>query len=143
MNYLMIKLKDKRMFLTNQKNLGQLIEFANTFKAELCIVKTNSKNIKSLSQLAVEICDTNSKQESFEYKIVKKITKYKNNKIFENIVNALKNKKTIDICKIKNKFSKKGIDEKNIRLQILQEKKHIKKIGFTLKKIAKDKYKIA
>lgn len=142
MKYLLIKLKDKRMFLTEKKYLNQLYEFANTFKAELFLVTTKYKNIKSLSQLATDICDTNSKQENFEYKEIKKITKCKNNKIFDSIIEALKNKKTIDLNKIKTKFSKQGLDEKNINNQIAKAKLHIKQIGYTLQKITKDKYKI-
>ena len=142
MNYLLIKLQDKRVFLTNKKYSKQLLEFANTFKAELHIVKTNFNKTKSLEQLANDICDTNCKQENFDYKIVKTINNKKCNKIFESIIKSLKNKKTLDILKIKNKYSKQGLQEKNIISQINKAKTFIRKIGFTLKKITKHQYKI-
>jgi len=142
MNCLLVKLKDKRKFLTSKSNLDQLIEFANTFKAELLLVETNCKNIKSLEELANDICDTNCKQEDFDYKEIEKIAKKKSKKVFEQIIKDLKNKKTIDISKIKCEFSKQGLEEKEISAQIQKAKIYIKKIGFTLNKIDKNKYKI-
>jgi|694.fasta_scaffold01707_29 hypothetical protein len=142
MNCLLVKLKDKRKFLTSKNNLDQLIEFANTFKAELSLVETNCKNIKSLEELANDICDTNCKQEDFDYKEIEKIAKKKSNKIFEQMIKDLKSKKTIDISKIKCEFSKQGLEEKEISAQIQKAKNYIKKIGFTLNKIDKNKYKI-
>jgi len=142
MNCLLVKLKDKRKFLTSKNNLDQLIEFANTFKAELSLVETNCKNIKSLEELANDICDTNCKQEDFDYKEIEKIAKKKSNKVFEQIIKDLKNKKTIDISKIKYEFSKQGLEEKEISAQIQKAKIYIKKIGFMLNKIDKNKYKI-
>lgn len=117
------------------------MEFANTFKAEMHIVRTRYKNVKSLEQLANDICDTNCKQEKFDYKIVKTINK-KCNKIFDNIIKSLKNKKTLDVKKIKLRYTKQGLQEKNIISQINKAKTFIKRIGFTLKKIAKNQYKI-
>jgi len=142
MNCLLVKLKDKRKFLTSKSNLDQLIEFANTFKAELLLVETNCKNIKSLEELANDICDTNCKQEDFDYKEIEKIAKKKSKKVFEQMIKDLKNKKTIDISKIKCEFSKQGLEEKEISAQIQKAKIYIKKIGFTLNKIDKNKYKI-
>ena len=142
MNCLLVKLKDKRKFLTSKNNLDQLIEFANTFKAELSLVETNCKDIKSLEELANDICDTNCKQEDFDYKEIEKIAKKKSNKVFEQMIKDLKNKKTIDTSKIKCEFSKQGLEEKEISAQIQKAKIYIKKIGFKLNKIDKNKYKI-
>ena len=145
MNCLMVKLKDKRKFITNKKNLNHLIEFSKTFNAELSIVKTNNKKILNLEQLANQICDTNHKQEEFKYKTIKVLSKKqteKNSIIFSHIIKTLQNKKEVDTSKLITKFKKKGIDEKNIYSQITKAKNHIKKIGKTLKKLGKTKFKI-
>lgn len=72
-------------------------------------------------------------------KKLKKLQKKKSNKVFEQIIKSLKNKKTIDISKIKCEFSKQGLKEKEISAQIQKAKNYIKKIGFTLNKIDKNK----
>ena len=145
MNCLMIKLKDKRRFITNKKFTKHLIEFANTFNAELSIVNTNHKMINNIEELANLICDTNHKQEEFKYKTIKVLSKKqteKNSIIFSHIIKTLQNKKEVDTSKLITKFKKKGIDEKNIYSQITKAKNHIKKIGKTLKKLGKTKFKI-
>ena len=58
------------------------------------------------------------------------------------MIKDLKNKKTIDTSKIKCEFSKQGLEEKEISAQIQKAKIYIKKIGFKLNKIDKNKYKI-
>jgi hypothetical protein len=145
MNYLMIELKDKRKFITNKKNLSNLIEFSKTFNADLSIISTESKNSLSLEQLANEICDTNRKQEEFKYKTIETLNKKETNQsnlIFSHIIKTLQSKKEIDTNKLIAKFKKKGIDEKNIYSQITKAKNYIKNIGKTLKRLGKTKYKI-
>lgn len=142
MNCLMIKLSDKRKFLTNKKNINHLVEFSKTFNAELSIVRTSHKNIKTLEQLADEICDTNKKQEDFAYEEVQKIIRKNNRKIFDYIMKTLRQKKSIDIEKIMVKFKKEGVDEKNIHSQINMAVKHLKSIGMNLEKTDKSQYKI-
>lgn len=143
MNCLMIKLKDKRKFITNKKFAKHLIEFANTFDAELSIVSTNHKKLLNLEELADLICDTNHAQEDIKYKTVKVLNNKEennNNLIFSQIIKTLKQKKTIDTNKLITKYKKKGIDEKNIYSQINKAKNHIKKIGITLKKLSKSQF---
>lgn len=138
----MIKLNDKRKFLTNKKNVNHLIEFSKTFNAELSIVRTSHKNVKTLEQLAAEICDTNKKQDDFEYEEVQKIVKTNNRKIFDYIMRTLRQRKSIDINKIMVKFKKEGVDEKNIHSQINMAVRHLKSIGMNLEKTEQSKYKI-
>jgi len=143
MNCLMIKLKDKRRFITNKKFTKHLIEFANTFNAELSIVNTNHKMINNIEELANLICDTNHKQEDIKCKTIKVLNNKEennNNLIFSQIIKTLQQKKMIDTNKLITKYKKKGIDEKNIYSQIKKAKNHIKKIGITLKKISKSQF---
>lgn len=142
MNYLMITLRDKRKFLTNTKNLEQLIEFAKTFGADLSIVTTQCKRSLSLDQLAEEICDTNKKTSEFSYKIVRSISvsQSKTNMVFKQIIGALRRHRHVDTKKIVSLYKKKGIDERNIYSQITRAKKHITKIGMTLKRLGRTKF---
>lgn len=142
MNYLMITLRDKRKFLTNTKHLNQLVEFAKTFGANLSIVTTQYKNLLSLDKLAEDICDTNSKPNEFTYEIVQSvpISQSKTNIVFKKIISALRRHRHVDTEEIVSLYKKKGIDEKNIYSQITRAKKHITKIGMTLKKLGRTKF---
>ncbi len=145
MNCLMITLKDKRKFITKKQYLNQLLEFSRTFNATLSIVATNEKKPLSLDQLAKEICDTNYRNENFKYKIIKNLEKPKqdkNNIIFSSILQNIEKNKIFDSEKLVKKYKKKGIDAKNIYSQITKAKKHIKRIGMTLRKISKTQYEI-
>jgi hypothetical protein len=142
MNYLMITLRDKRKFLTNTKHLNQLVEFAKTFGANISIVTTECKNLLSLDKLAEDICDTNSKPNEFTCEIVQSIpvSQSKTNIVFKKIINALRRHRHVDTEEIVSLYKKKGIDEKNIYSQITRAKKHITKIGMTLKKLGRTKF---
>ena len=55
---LLLRTKDKRCFLTNEKHLDTLTEFAKTFKVEVFIVELKEKTkILGLKTLATAICD--------------------------------------------------------------------------------------
>lgn len=142
MNCLMITLRDKRKFLTSAKHLNQLIEFAKAFGADLSIVSTQCKKLLSLDRLAEEICDTNKKQGDFAYKVVRRIpvSKFKTNIVFKQIIGTLKRRRHVDTKQIVSLYKKKGIDERNIYSQITRAKKHIEKIGMTLKKLGRTKF---
>ena len=54
---LLIQTKDNRKFFTHEKNFNQLIEFANTFGAQISIVHLEHGDILDLSPLAVAMSD--------------------------------------------------------------------------------------
>ena len=56
MKYLLLKIKG-RNFLTHEKNLNSLIEFAKTFSAEIYRVEAEDQKILELKALANAICD--------------------------------------------------------------------------------------
>lgn len=132
MNCLMIKLRDKRKFLTSQKNLKNLLEFAKTFHAELSIVSVQGKKPMSLEKLASEICDTNSKNQDFQYKVVKKIGFSKTameSSIFNHVVRVLRTGKCIDEGKIFESYKKRGVDHSLIHSQIIRAKRYLSCLG--------------
>ena len=58
---LLVKTKDKRKFLTHKKNLDMLKEFADTFNAEVSLVRVfkGDTEVLGLENLAPAICDSN------------------------------------------------------------------------------------
>lgn len=70
---LLIKTKDGRKFLTHEKNLPSLIEFAKTFGAEIDVVKPNDgSKILELKTLTTAVCDSLYNEEP-QYQIVEKL----------------------------------------------------------------------
>lgn len=57
---LLIKTKDNRKFLTHEKNLQSLIEYAKTFKSEIELVEIEKgTKVLELKGLTVALCDPN------------------------------------------------------------------------------------
>lgn len=70
---ILIKTKDNRSFLTHEKNLNCLIEFAKTFGAEMFTVIPASKSlVLDLEPLTSALCNPEYKDNP-EYKCLKKI----------------------------------------------------------------------
>ena len=59
---LLIETPDHRKFFTYEKNYPQLLEFSNTFGAEISIVQAEDPEILTLEKLAPALCDPNYKQ---------------------------------------------------------------------------------
>lgn len=57
MKYLLLKIKGNRSFLTHEKNLNSLIEFAKTFSAEIYRVEAPKQKVLELKALVNAICD--------------------------------------------------------------------------------------
>ena len=138
MNCLMIMLKDKRKFLTSQKNLKHLIEFAKTFHAELSIVSVEGRKTLSLERLAAEICDTNSKNCDFPYRTVRKISTNEGanaTALFNHVVRVLRSGRCIHESKLVDAFKKKGMEDSVIHSQILRAKRYMGSLGLPVRKV--------
>jgi hypothetical protein len=59
---LLIETPDHRKFFTHEKNYPQLLEFSNTFGAEISLVQAEDPDILTLEKLAPALCDPNYKQ---------------------------------------------------------------------------------
>lgn len=137
MNCLMIMLKDKRKFLTSQSNLKHLIEFAKTFHAELSIVSVEGIKTLPLERLAAEICDTNAKNEDFEYKVVRRVSTKENaasTALFNHIVRVLRSGRCVDESKVVDTFRKKGMDDSSIHSHINRAMRYLSSLGFRVRK---------
>jgi hypothetical protein len=148
--HLLIKTKDNRKFLTHEKNLAALVEYAKTFGAEIEMVKvTKSTKILELKALTVALCDPNYKS-NHEYTIIETI--YPKNKrdrqsILEEakliktfIRNTLISGKQISLKDLKENFQKYELTDACLCNHLANVRKTMTKEGFTFKKISAGNY---
>lgn len=69
---ILIKTKDKRQFFTHSKNCNKIIEFANTFNAEVSIVKAENPEILDLVPLASAVANAEYSDEKI-YEVLERI----------------------------------------------------------------------
>jgi hypothetical protein len=133
-------------FLTHEKNLNSIIEYAKTFKSkiELVEVKKGTK-ILDLKNFSIAICDPNYEFND-EYKKIKDIypskriesTKSKNIRDF--IKNNFLSGKKVSIKNIKEKYKKEKINDSSIYNHISYVKKQLASEGYKLEKISTGTY---
>lgn len=70
---LLIKTKNKKRFLTHERNLISLIEYSKTFKSEIYLVEAeSSQNILDLKSLTKALCDPQYSADP-QYEIIEKV----------------------------------------------------------------------
>ena len=155
MKCLLIELKDKRKFFTHQKNLNQLIEFCNSFKANMSLVNMKNGNVIDLDELVPAFCNPKQKNQKYEYTLIenKMITREDNQNITnqnttnQNIKNYIRrkllSKKTVSIQDLKRRYDKKGVGTAAINSCFNQVKNELKKEGYNFTKISAGNYKIS
>lgn len=151
MKCLLIELKDKRKFFTQEKNLPQLLEFCKSFKASIKVVQMTGGEVFDLEKLVFAICDPSIKTPKVEYQIV------------ETKIAASKRQETLTLAKKIQKFiAEQFIKRKNVSMKLLKEKyktlglsdaalcNHLKKVktnleqqGLRITKIGAGTYKVA
>jgi hypothetical protein len=138
---LMVETPDHRHFFTHEKNYPQLLEFSQTFGAEISIVKVKDANVLTLEGLAPALCDPNY-QNTAEYEIIEpKLTTHKKprprSKIIRDwIKNQLITGKTVKLNEIFEKFSELKMTKAAfcthytaVRKELTQEGWKIEKVG--------------
>lgn len=148
---ILIITKDKRKFLTYEKNLPSIIEFAQTFDAEVKLVSVDKKTKSfELKNLTIALCDSNY-NEKFEYKIIKDIFPKKNNKnkkekISKNLQEFMKNKllkgNTLSLSQLKEKYKKYDIADGSISSYMTKVKKEFLNQGLKIEKISAGNYRL-
>lgn len=146
---LMLKTKDKRKFLTYEKNLSFIKEYAKTFNAEVCLVKLESKSkILGIKQLAPAICNPEH-ESSFRYSIVKKIlpkTKPRNKmlkdaaKIHKYIQERILSGKPLSLKDLKDKYGNLEVTDACLCNHFTNVRKTLVKKGYKFKKLGAGKY---
>ena len=152
MNCLLIETKDKRKFLTHEKNFTLLIEFSKTFNAEISTVNLETGTMLELEELAPAICNPLYKKPKFKYEIIEQKVKTKNRKrkdilivaekIKEYILEKFKNEKFILLKDLKIKFKEYKLTDATLCNHIRRIKKELEEKGIKLKKTGAGKYSI-
>lgn len=69
---LMLTTKENRKFFISRKYLKQLIDFSENFGCNISIVKTDTKNIKTIQDFIKLLCNQNYTDNNSSYVIMKK-----------------------------------------------------------------------
>ena len=150
MKCLLIELKDKRKFFTYEKNYSQLIEFCNSFKANLSIVNMKNGKILDLDELAPAFCNAKQKQQKYEYVVIEnKITTkptdistiYK--KIQGFIRKTFLSRGVVSMKTLTKKYTKFGATYAKINAIMKNVKSDLEKNGFHVIKVSAGAYKIS
>ena len=149
MQYLMLETKDQRRFFTHRKNLPMLIEFSNTFGADISIVKAKDVDVLELDKLVPAICDANFKQDPSNYQVVeKKIShrkpKEKGNasKIRKYIKDMFLSGELVQLHDVADHFKNCNLSLTCFCNHMSQTRRELQKEGHSFVKIGGGKYKL-
>lgn len=149
-NCLLIKTKDNRNFLTYEKNLQSLIEYAKTFDSEIELVKV-SKNAKilELKALTVALCDPGYKFNASYTKIESVYPKSKKdrqsilsdaNAIREFIRKKFLSGDSVSLKELKEQFGKNKLTDACLCNHMTVIRKKLTKEGYSFNKVGAGKY---
>lgn len=141
---LLIKIKDNRRFLTHEKNLPSLIEFAKTFGAEIFLVEPKEgQKIFDLKPLTIAICNSDETT-GLQYKKIDKIfpkSKRKRQDILaeaQKIRNFIENRllvgKPISLKELKKKYKKFDLTDACLCNHLSMARKMLTQRGFKFQK---------
>lgn len=147
---LLIKAKDGKQFLTPEKNLPSLIEFAKTFGAEIHLVQpTQGQSLLDLKALTAALCDPQYNIEP-SYKNVEKILpKSKKNRkdmladadVIRNYIKSrLATGEAIGLKDLKVKYESEDLTDACLCNHLSVVRKQLIKEGHELKKVAAGTY---
>jgi len=146
---LLLKTKDNKKFLTHEKNLPSLIEFAKTFRAEIYRVEVEDQKTLELKALVDAICDQ-------EYEITPKHNKLEKLfpvpkkarkdiladavKIRSHIFRKLKSGKPVSLKELKKKYQKHKVTDACLCNHLSMARKQLTREGCTVKKLGAGTY---
>ena len=150
MKYLLLKIK-KRLFLTHEKNLNSLIEFAKTFSAEIHLVEAESQKVLELKTLADAICNQDYEcQVKSEFKTLRKIfpkTQRNRDTILSNakkirkfVHRRLTSGKPISLKELKEKYKNYKVTDACLCSHLTSVRKYLAEEGYQIRKIGAGTY---
>jgi len=146
---LLLKTKDGRKFLTYEKNLPSLIEFAKTFGAEIYRVEIEKQKILELKALANAICDQEYATSPKHRRIEKIHPKPKRTrqailrnaiKIRKFIRRRLLAGKPVSLKELKTKYKHYEMTDACLCNHLSTIRKLLIREGYTIKKLGAGKY---
>lgn len=150
---LMIVTPDKRRMFTQQKNFRQLVEFANTFNAEISVVKIEEGEVLDLEALAMAISDPvytqNCSFEQLEARIVPESKKTfmrkpkKSNEITDYVKDLFLNGHLVSLREVLSHFADRDISSSYICSHISRVRKELEGLGYRIIKVGGGKYRMA
>lgn len=148
MKCILLETKDKKKFLTEEKNLEYLQNFINAFEINVKKVIAKQGKILTLKELASILADPLATKESLEYNPTSdKISHKKNSQqkpailIRSFIYSQLCNNKIVSLNDLKEEFKKYQFSDATFYNHLRKVKESIEKQGFEVKKISPGKYK--
>jgi hypothetical protein len=149
-NYLLIKTKDRRKFLTYEKHLGSLIEFAKTFGAEISIViPEDGQKVMDLKSLTTALCDSDYHKQP-KYRVLSKVypkSKRSRNHILKSatvirkyIKSQLLLRNSVSLKQLKAKFKEYDLTDACLCNHLSVIRKMLIKQGHEFHKVGAGKY---
>lgn len=153
MKCLLIETKDKRKYITYEKYLSQLIEFAKTFGANISVVNAEGANPLKIEDLVPAICDQNYTLQNFTYEVletmIKKEVKKKVEKkptlaakIQEYVYSKFLKKEIVSLKNLKKRFEKYELSDPALCNHIRKMKETLEKEGYIVQKVGAGMYRI-
>jgi hypothetical protein len=145
----MIETKDSRKFFTQRKNYTQLIEFANTFDAEISLVRLEDGDILDLGPLA-EAISNNADPGNGRFTLVRKIIELKKKKnmgaayeVKEWIKTCFSEGKVVNFKDLRGKFQKHNLSYNALYSHFASVRKKLQEQGLAIEKIGPGQYQLA
>lgn len=148
---LLIITKDRRKFLTHQKNLPSLIEFTKTFGAEVYTVQAEGQKILELKALANAICNQEYDDDPECTKLKKiypqplrerKTVIKEAGRIRKFIRDRLLSGKTVSLKELKTKYENRGLTDACLCNHFSTIRKELTREGKQIEKISGGKYRL-
>jgi hypothetical protein len=147
---LMIQTNDNRKFCTDMKGYNQLIEFANTFEAEISIIDLEEGDLLTLEEVATAISDPRYNQipkyKLIERKVGKKRIVRKNmfasREIKEYARNLLSGGNTLCFKELMGKFKNSNLSYNAFAAHMHKLRREFEAKGHFLQKIGPGQYRV-
>ncbi len=150
---LLIKTKDKRRFLTFEKHMPSLIEFAKIFGAEIYMVQpAHKEKVMELKALTAALCDSEYKKKPKYKKIEKLHPKPKRDrqtilaeaiKIRKYIRKRLLAGKPVSLKELKIKYKENNLTDACLCNHLSVTRRELVKEGRTFRKLGAGRYCLA
>lgn len=151
---LMIRMKDRRRFFTQQQNLPSLAEFAKAFRAEIAIVNPiTSVQTLDLTSLAQALCELEGDDKKCKVEVVEWIYPSNRRRRTVLLTNAMSIQEfirkqmlagnAVSLKELKNRFGELDLTDSCLCNHFAQVRKRLVEQGLRVVKVGAGKYSVA